>query len=83
MPVSSPLADPAQVADEPRTEIVPPLENGDRLTRDEFEDRRESAMPHLKKAELIEGVVYVPSPVRHEFHERTTTFSTRGLACPL
>jgi Uma2 family endonuclease len=27
-------------------------------------------MPHLKKAELIEGVVYVPSPVRHEGHGR-------------
>jgi Uma2 family endonuclease len=25
-------------------------------------------MPHLKKAELIEGVVYVPSPVRHRYH---------------
>jgi len=34
---------------------IPPLEAGDRLTRDEFE-RRCSAMPELKKAELIEGV---------------------------
>lgn len=42
---------------------IPPLEPGDRLTRDEFE-RRYQAMPHLKKAELIEGVVYMPSPVR-------------------
>ncbi len=42
---------------------LPPLENGDRLTRAEFE-RRYAAMPHLKKAELIEGVVYVSSPVR-------------------
>lgn len=42
---------------------IPPLEPGDRLTRDEFE-RRYEAMPHLKKAELIEGVVYMPSPVR-------------------
>jgi Putative restriction endonuclease len=25
-------------------------------------------MPHLKKAELIEGVVYVPSPMRHRQH---------------
>lgn len=40
-----------------------PLENGDRLTRPEFE-RRYSAMPRLKKAELIEGVVYMGSPVR-------------------
>ncbi|HEV3164151.1 MAG TPA: Uma2 family endonuclease [Isosphaeraceae bacterium] len=41
---------------------VPPLENGDRLTRPEFE-RRYSAMPNVKKAELIEGVVYMPSPL--------------------
>jgi Uma2 family endonuclease len=46
---------------------LPPLENGDRLSRAEFE-RRYEAMPHLKKAELIEGVVYVPSPVRHRQH---------------
>ncbi len=39
---------------------LPPLENGDRLTRDEFE-RRYQAIPHLKKAELIQGVVYIPS----------------------
>jgi Uma2 family endonuclease len=48
---------------------VPPLENGDQLTRPEFE-RRYEAMPDLKKAELIEGVVYVPSPVRYEGHGR-------------
>ena len=47
--------------------VLPVLENGDRLTRAEFE-RRYEAMPHLKKAELIEGVVYVPSPVRHRQH---------------
>jgi Uma2 family endonuclease len=46
---------------------IPPLENGDRLTRDEFE-RRYEAMPHIKKAELIEGVVYMPSPVSHDRH---------------
>lgn len=48
---------------------VPALENGDRLTRPEFE-RRYEAMPHLKKAELIEGVVYMPTPVRHKGHGR-------------
>jgi Uma2 family endonuclease len=47
----------------------PPLENGDRLTRDEFE-RRYAAMPQVKKAELIEGVVHMPSPVRLEQHGR-------------
>jgi len=49
--------------------IPPPLENGDRLTRQEFE-RRYDAMPQIKKAELIEGVVYMPSPVRHKSHSR-------------
>lgn len=48
---------------------IPPLESGDRLTRDEFE-RRYNAMPRLKKAELIEGVVYMPSPVRHKSHSK-------------
>lgn len=46
-----------------------PLEPGDRLTRDEFE-RRYEAMPELKKAELIEGVVYMPSAVRYRRHGR-------------
>src|SRR5438552_2202490 len=46
---------------------LPPLEPGDRLTRAEFE-RRYEAMPHLKKAELIEGIVYVAGPVRLRRH---------------
>ena len=40
-----------------------PLENGDRLSRKEFE-RRYQAMSEIKKAELIEGKVYMASPVR-------------------
>lgn len=48
-------------------ENCPPLENGDRLTRKEFE-RRYEAMPQVKKAELIEGVVYMGSPVRAKSH---------------
>jgi Uma2 family endonuclease len=48
---------------------VLPLENGDRLTRHEFE-RRSAAMPHLKKAELIEGVVYVAAALRYRQHGR-------------
>lgn len=44
-----------------------PLESGDRLTRCEFE-RRYSSRPDIKKAELIEGVVYMPSPVRARSH---------------
>jgi Uma2 family endonuclease len=46
---------------------IPPLVDGERLSRDEFE-RRYDAMPGLKKAELIEGVVHMPSPVRYERH---------------
>lgn len=47
-------------------ERVPPLENGDRLTSYEFERRYAAA--DVKKAELIEGVVYVASPLRFESH---------------
>jgi Uma2 family endonuclease len=43
------------------------LENGDRLTRPEFE-RRYLDAPHIKKAELIEGIVYVASPLRFQQH---------------
>ncbi len=42
---------------------LPPLESGDRLSRDQFEQRYH-AMPQLKKAELIAGVVYLSSRVR-------------------
>jgi Uma2 family endonuclease len=46
---------------------TPPLEPGDHLSRDEFE-RRYEMMPGVKKAELIEGIVYMPSPVRMNLH---------------
>lgn len=46
-----------------------PLESGDRLSREEFH-RRYCARPDIKKAELIEGVVYVPSPLRYQQHGR-------------
>jgi Uma2 family endonuclease len=46
---------------------TPPLEPGDRLTAVEFH-RRYAAMPHLKKAELLRGVVYMPSPVSLRGH---------------
>jgi Uma2 family endonuclease len=49
--------------------LVPPLEPGDRLSRAEFE-RRYSGMPNLKTAELIEGIVFIPSPVRLSRHGR-------------
>ena len=44
-----------------------PLESGDRLTRAEFH-RRYCARPDITKAELIQGVMYVASPVRHTVH---------------
>jgi Uma2 family endonuclease len=52
----------------PQSSGIPPLEQGDRLTRDEFE-RRFEAMPHIKKAELIEGVVNMAPPaLRWDYH---------------
>ncbi|MGH2587849.1 MAG: Uma2 family endonuclease [Dehalococcoidia bacterium] len=45
-----------------RTAPPPPLESGDHLSRREFH-RRYLARPDIKRAELIEGVVYVSSPV--------------------
>ena len=50
-----------------KTARIPRLETGDQLTADEFL-RRYDAMPGLKKAELIDGVVYVPSPTRWDPH---------------
>lgn len=58
------------VSSQPAQSIKPPpLHAGDRLSRAEFE-RRYQAHPEIKKAELIEGVVYMPSPVRFEQHGR-------------
>jgi Uma2 family endonuclease len=60
--------------------LVPPLRDGDRLTSDEFM-RRWEAMPDVKLAELIDGVVYL-SPLitiaHSEFH-----FSLSGWIGPL
>jgi Uma2 family endonuclease len=53
--------------------VLPPrLRDGDRLTRDEFL-RRWEQMPELKRAELIDGIVSMPSPVSRihgNFHFR-------------
>ena len=58
-PRSSP---PGPAPPRPPASEAPALENGDRLTRCEFE-RRYALRPDLKKAQLIEGIVYMPSPV--------------------
>jgi Uma2 family endonuclease len=54
------------LGDAPATQI-PLLHSGDHLTADEFE-RRYEAMPGVR-AELIEGVVYVASPVSADHGE--------------
>src|SRR5262245_3988144 len=44
---------------------VAPLVPGDKLSREEFL-RRWEAMPHVKFAELIGGIVYMPSPLSRD-----------------
>jgi len=64
-PAATPIAPARQAFPQPDQPL--PLEPGDHLTRAEFE-RRYNAMPDVKKAELIEGVVYMSSPVRYKSH---------------
>jgi len=45
------------------TKTTVSLESGDHLTHEEFH-RRYLERPDIKKAELVEGVVYVSSPGR-------------------
>ena len=56
----------------------PPLMPGDRLTRDEFL-RRWEEHPEIKFAELIGGIVYMPSPTSREHGERE--YLTAGWLC--
>lgn len=67
----------------------PPLIAGDRLTRAEFEGRYEATPAHIK-AELIEGAVYMPSPVTLPHGEATANLAlwlayyaaqTPGVSC--
>ena len=53
--------------DAPLPPRIPPLANGDRLKLDEYW-RRYLAMPGVKNAEVVEGIVYMPSPVSAEGH---------------
>ena len=57
----------------------PLLENGDRMTREEFH-RRYSQCEDLHRVELIEGVVYMPSPIRDAGHSREQTVAILWLA---
>lgn len=67
------------LANQPQTRIMP-LENGDRLTRALFEQRYH-AMPKHKKAELIEGKVYIASPVRARKHGKPHAAVMTWLGC--
>jgi len=51
----------------PKPLPIPQLQSGDRLNCYEFE-RRYNTMPHVKKAELIEGVVYMAAALRFRSH---------------
>jgi len=72
MAASTQPAKPGESKMTQESEVIPPLENGDRLTRAEFE-RRYDAMPELKKAELVEAEVYVPLPTRNGRHSHPHT----------
>ena len=61
------------------TLTIPPLENGDRLTRTEFE-RSYDTMPQVKKAELIEGIVYMASTLRFRSHGKPHAYIMGWLA---
>ena len=52
-------------AERPIRITVPPLVEGQRLDQAEFH-RRYEAMPPETRAELIDGVVFMPSPVGPE-----------------
>jgi Uma2 family endonuclease len=64
-----PVTEPFPVARDPAGAPgdLPPLENGDHLTAQEF-DRIYAQRPDIKKAELVNGVVYVAPPVRISLH---------------
>jgi len=67
------------------TAVPPLLQPGQRLTREEFL-RRWEAMPELKFAELIDGIVYMPSPlsIDHGDYDSTISYwlSTYAIATP-
>src|SRR3954462_15802936 len=73
----------------PDRRVLPPLEVGQRLDQRTFHERYE-AMPPRTRAELIDGVVHMPSPLPGDhgtssfdltgwlFHYRRFTPGTRG-----
>ncbi len=76
--------------DEPRTKTLPPLIAGQRLDQPTFHERYE-AMPPETRAELVGGVVYMPSPLRYDHGDTDKAVSyclghymrfTRGVRSP-
>jgi len=63
-----------------RTDAPVSLEAGDFMSREEFH-RRYLARPDIKRAELIDGVVYVPSPVCGPQHGRPHGLVVTWLGC--
>lgn len=61
------MSTPVQTVAKSEAASIPPLRQGDHLSAEEFL-RRYEAMPEVRKAELIQGVVYMPSPVSMEEH---------------
>jgi Uma2 family endonuclease len=61
------MSTPVHAPQQPVVAPIPPLRQGDHLSDEEFL-RRYEAMPEVKKAELIQGVVYMPSPVSMDEH---------------
>ena len=58
-------ASPMSTIDEPRTRTLPPLIAGQRLDQHTFHERYK-AMPPETRAELVGGVVHMPSPLRFD-----------------
>jgi Uma2 family endonuclease len=54
--------------DRPERGVLPPLVDGQRLDQATFHERYE-AMPPETRAELVGGVVYMPSPLREDHGE--------------
>jgi Uma2 family endonuclease len=65
------------MAKPPRSRRLPPLENGDQLDQETFHARYQ-AMPEDCRAELIGGIVYMPSPQKVP-HSETQLLVVRWL----
>ena len=74
MSADAPVAESQPAVTPLESRPAPPLRAGDRLTRDDFL-RRYEALPAVRHAELIEGVVYVSPPVSGDHAVPQFTFN--------